>query len=73
MEEQSYTSTQPLGHTGPVTGSLYLLVRNTRHKVPCYAIFFSLLLFPLPNSNILISIPFSNFLKTEAEDVSSSS
>ena len=23
-EEYSYTSTQPLGHTGPVTGSLYL-------------------------------------------------
>ena len=25
MEEQSYTSTHPLGHTGPVTGSLYLV------------------------------------------------
>ena len=24
MEKQSYTSTHPLGHTGPVTGSLYL-------------------------------------------------
>ena len=24
MEEQIYTSTHPLGHTGPVTGSLYL-------------------------------------------------
>ena len=24
MEEKSYTSTHPLGHTGPVTGSLYL-------------------------------------------------
>jgi len=24
MEEQSYTSTHPLGHTRPVTGSLYL-------------------------------------------------
>jgi len=24
MEEQSYTSTHPLGHTGPVTGSLNL-------------------------------------------------
>ena len=23
MEEQSYTSTYPLGHTGPVTGTLY--------------------------------------------------
>jgi len=26
MEEWSYTSTHPLGHTGPVTGSLYLLM-----------------------------------------------
>jgi len=24
MEEWSYTSTHPLGHTGPVTGSLYI-------------------------------------------------
>jgi len=24
IEEYSYTSTHPLGHTGPVTGSLYL-------------------------------------------------
>ena len=24
MEEWSYTSTHPLGHTGPITGSLYL-------------------------------------------------
>jgi len=26
MEEKSYTSTQSLGHTGPVTGSLYLYI-----------------------------------------------
>ena len=26
MEVQSYTSTHPLGHTGPVTGSLYLFL-----------------------------------------------
>ena len=26
MEEQSYTSTHPLGHIGPVTGSLYLYI-----------------------------------------------
>jgi len=26
MEQYSYTSTHPLGHTGPVTGSLYRLV-----------------------------------------------
>jgi len=25
MEEYSYTSTHPLGNTGPVTGSFYLL------------------------------------------------
>ena len=25
MEEYSYTSTHPLGHTGSVTGSLYVL------------------------------------------------
>jgi len=25
MKEYSYTSTHPLGHTGPVTGSLYLI------------------------------------------------
>jgi len=28
MEEYSYTSTHPLGHTGPVTGSLYLSLFN---------------------------------------------
>jgi len=26
MEEYSYTSTHPLGHTGPVTGSLYFFL-----------------------------------------------
>ena len=26
MEQYSYTSTHPLGHTGPVTGSLYLFI-----------------------------------------------
>ena len=26
MEVYSYTSTHPLGHTGPITGSLYLLL-----------------------------------------------
>ena len=29
MEQYSYTSTDPLGHTGPVTGSLYLYLYNT--------------------------------------------
>ena len=29
MEEYSYTSTHSLGHTGPVTGSLYLYIYCT--------------------------------------------
>jgi hypothetical protein len=29
MEEYSYTSTHPLGHTGPVTGTFYLLPLNS--------------------------------------------
>ena len=37
MEEYSYTSTHPVGHTGPVTGSLYLSstleVRSVRQNV----------------------------------------
>jgi len=28
MEEQSYTSTHPLGHTGPVTASLYFYINK---------------------------------------------
>jgi len=28
MEEQSYTSTHPLGHSEPVTGSLYLYLKK---------------------------------------------
>ena len=32
MEEWSYTSTHPLGHTGPVTGSLYLF-SSTRNDI----------------------------------------
>jgi hypothetical protein len=31
MEEESYTSTHPLGHTGPVTGSLYLYIYIYTH------------------------------------------
>ena len=30
MEEYSYTSTHPLGHTGPVTGKLYLYIGKSR-------------------------------------------
>ena len=33
MEEQSYTSTHPLGHTGPVTRSLYLYVMSSIRQV----------------------------------------
>ena len=32
MEEKIYTSTHPLGHTGPVTGSLYLLPLNNNNN-----------------------------------------
>ena len=31
MEEYSYTSTHPLGHIGPVTGSLYLYLLDVSH------------------------------------------
>ena len=34
MEEYSYTSTHPLGHTGPVTGSLYLLSITVKPSFP---------------------------------------
>ena len=35
MEEYSYTSTLPLGHTGPVTGSLYIyLLHNNITDIP---------------------------------------
>jgi len=39
MEEYSYTSTHPLGHTGPVMGSLYLKCRHKhlqRLKMPIF-------------------------------------
>ena len=44
MEEYSYTSTHPLGHTGPVTGSLYvyllkvssLILKNTAYVNTVY-------------------------------------
>jgi len=32
MEEYSYTSTHPLGHTGPATGTLYLYLYYHRGK-----------------------------------------
>jgi len=33
MEEYSYTSTHPLDHTGPVTGSLYLIAYKLTYTV----------------------------------------
>ena len=42
MEEYSYTSTQTLGHTEPVTGTFYLYIKwdgdrgGTEVKVLCY-------------------------------------
>ena len=33
MEEYSYTSTDPLGHTGRVTRSLYLYNNKRKHSV----------------------------------------
>ena len=38
MEEQSYTSTHPLGHTGPVTGTLYLFYKHLSHDIYKYII-----------------------------------
>ena len=34
MEEYGYTSTHPLGHTGPVTGTLYLYMYIFAHVDP---------------------------------------
>ena len=34
MEEYSYTSTHPLGHTGPVMGSLYLYLCLRNVHIP---------------------------------------
>jgi len=36
MEEYCYTSTHPLGHTGPVTGSLYILPFIKVNKLTLY-------------------------------------
>ena len=37
IEEQSYISTRPLGHTGPVTGKLYLFVITYYSRRPLSA------------------------------------
>ena len=42
MEEYSYNSTHPLGHTGPVTGSLYLLTFTQEFNVLVFSIHLSL-------------------------------
>ena len=36
MEESSYTSTHPLGHTGPVTGSLYFTISGCLYSCLTY-------------------------------------
>ena len=39
MEEQSYNFTHPLGHTGPVTGSLYLFfITYITSQISCLSI-----------------------------------
>ena len=38
MEEQCYTSTHPLGHTGPVTGSLYFYSPSHAAEHPQFAL-----------------------------------
>ena len=39
MEEYSYSSNHPLGHTGPVTGSLYLFyVGNKGRRIDAVSI-----------------------------------
>ena len=56
MEEYSYTSTHPLGHTGSVTGSLYFT----------YALLLLLIMlspFIAPVSNLSISAEFSQILR----------
>jgi len=45
MEEQSYTSTHPLGHTGPVTGKLiYIYIYTYIYIHICIYIVYSTLL-----------------------------
>jgi hypothetical protein len=41
MEEYRYTSTQPLGHTGPVEGTLYLYLylRNDVHGIDKHVLY----------------------------------
>ena len=77
MEEYSYTSTQPLGHTGPVTGSLYLyryqtvrwcsLRRSLSRCIVCVvgvAIFCDIMFIVLPLIIIIIIISFMQCIYT---------
>jgi len=48
MEEYSYTSTHPLGHTGPLTGSLYLNLYLPEKLVVAQT-------FPTPYGNLFIT------------------
>ena len=45
MEEYSYTSTHPLGQTGPVTESLYLLVSRSCARILCVILTIQLIVF----------------------------
>ena len=39
MEEYSYTSTHPLGHSGPVTGSLYIYINRFATGTECETVY----------------------------------
>ena len=45
MEQQSYTSTRPLGHTGPVTGSLYIFIYLSIYLSTHSSIYFYLIIY----------------------------
>ena len=53
MEEKSYTSTHPLGHTGPVTGTLYLHLFHYKY----------------PNNLISVILPAYTTYEDETESV----
>ena len=58
MEEWSYTSTHPLGHTGPVTGSLYLYLYI--YKGICVCVYIYIYIYIYIYSKILCK-EYSNF------------
>jgi len=64
MEEYSYTSTHPLGHTGPVTGSLYLFL---------YAIRIKELLNRHPNDSTIRATKKSTFILQNGQSIAETS